>query len=160
MASTSHSLSPETTQKQMILLCGQMEVINLDDNDAPVILKSLIGPGCSSSLGLYMELGRKCHNLLNVLKLIIVPTGPCRIKDVNSTVHNPHSWNSVANIFFIDQPVGVGFSYADYGEFVVNNGSNCMHSNFHLIKHPGNIRRRREGHFSFHENFLEYVYRI
>lgn len=45
--------------------------------------------------------------------------GPCRIVDGNSTEHNPESWNSNANIFFIDQPVGVGFSYAEYGEFVV-----------------------------------------
>jgi len=44
--------------------------------------------------------------------------GPCRIVDANSTEFNPYSWNSNANIFFIDQPVGVGFSYAEYGEYV------------------------------------------
>ncbi|KAF4616139.1 hypothetical protein D9613_011461 [Agrocybe pediades] len=62
------------------------------------------GPGCSSSMGLLMELG------------------PCNIdmKNVssNGTLWNPYSWNSEANIFFLDQPVGVGFSYADYGETV------------------------------------------
>ncbi|KIP09855.1 hypothetical protein PHLGIDRAFT_34220 [Phlebiopsis gigantea 11061_1 CR5-6] len=62
------------------------------------------GPGCSSATGLLMELG------------------PCSI-DMNSvssngTVWNPHSWNNEANIFFLDQPVGVGYSYADYGETV------------------------------------------
>ncbi|KAF8217517.1 serine carboxypeptidase [Mycena galopus ATCC 62051] len=57
------------------------------------------GPGCSS--GVFMELG------------------PCRVVNAdNDTVHNPHSWNSNANIFFVDQPIGVGFSYADYGEYV------------------------------------------
>ncbi|KAF8883441.1 Alpha/Beta hydrolase protein [Infundibulicybe gibba] len=62
------------------------------------------GPGCSSSMGLLMELG------------------PCSIDMKNSssngTIWNPHSWNEEANIFFLDQPVGVGFSYADYGETV------------------------------------------
>ncbi|OAX41425.1 serine carboxypeptidase [Rhizopogon vinicolor AM-OR11-026] len=58
------------------------------------------GPGCSSSLGLFMELG------------------PCRVLNDNGTVFHPESWNSNANVFFVDQPIGVGFSYADYGETV------------------------------------------
>ncbi|KAJ8515299.1 hypothetical protein ONZ45_g7277 [Pleurotus djamor] len=58
------------------------------------------GPGGSSAMGLFMELG------------------PCRILDENGPTFHPESWNSNANIFFIDQPVGVGYSYADYGEFV------------------------------------------
>ncbi|KIK54400.1 hypothetical protein GYMLUDRAFT_48762 [Collybiopsis luxurians FD-317 M1] len=62
------------------------------------------GPGCSSSMGLLMELG------------------PCNIDmsstSKNGTLWNPHSWNEAANIFFLDQPVGVGFSYADFGETI------------------------------------------
>lgn len=49
----------------------------------------------------------------------ITATGPCLIKDANSTSYNPHAWNENANIFFVDQPVGTGFSYADHGEAVV-----------------------------------------
>ena len=44
--------------------------------------------------------------------------GPCRVLDANGTKFHPESWNSNANIFFVDQPIGVGFSYAEYGETV------------------------------------------
>ncbi|EMD41002.1 hypothetical protein CERSUDRAFT_121599 [Gelatoporia subvermispora B] len=62
------------------------------------------GPGCSSSMGLLMELGPCQIDMQNVSS--------------NGTVWNPYSWNAEANIFFLDQPVGVGFSYADYGETI------------------------------------------
>ncbi|KAI0071137.1 serine carboxypeptidase [Panus rudis PR-1116 ss-1] len=71
---------------------------NPDEDD--VIFWTNGGPGCSSALGLFMELG------------------PCRVKQENATTFNPHSWNEHANIFFIDQPIGVGYSYAEYGETV------------------------------------------
>lgn len=62
------------------------------------------GPGCSGSFGLLFELG------------------PCNIDvdglSTNGTKWNPYSWNKEVNIFFLDQPVGVGYSYADFGETV------------------------------------------
>lgn len=54
------------------------------------------GPGCSSMMGLMMELG------------------PCSIDDGGETAHkNEDSWINAASIFFLDQPIGVGFSYSD-----------------------------------------------
>lgn len=72
-----------------------------DPEHDPVIFWTNGGPGCSSALGLYME-----H-------------GPCRIAQDGSIERNPYSWNEVANIIYIDQPVGVGFSYRDDGGTVV-----------------------------------------
>ncbi|KAJ3084500.1 hypothetical protein HDU99_000502 [Rhizoclosmatium hyalinum] len=69
--------------------------------DDPFILWINGGPGCSSNLGLFMELG------------------PCRVDPGgNSTSFNPYAWNSKANLLFLDQPVGVGFSYEKPGKKV------------------------------------------
>ncbi|KAE8241155.1 hypothetical protein A4X06_0g7644 [Tilletia controversa] len=74
----------------------------------PLVAWTNGGPGASSAVGLFQELG------------------PCRVKTddtgksapgpmSNATEFNPHSWNSVANMIFVDQPVDVGFSYSRYG---------------------------------------------
>ncbi|KAK4663742.1 hypothetical protein QC763_611100 [Podospora pseudopauciseta] len=64
---------------------------------APLALWLNGGPGCSSMLGLFVE-----H-------------GPCRFPDGSPAgsdpVLNEESWNSYANMLYLDQPVGVGFSY-------------------------------------------------
>lgn len=69
--------------------------------DAPLVLWLNGGPGCSSSTGLLFELG------------------PCNIANEGKNVtSNPFSWTNHANVIFLDQPVNVGFSYADDGTTV------------------------------------------
>lgn len=65
----------------------------------PIALWLNGGPGASSLLGLFQELG------------------PCLINDYgNGTVYNPYGWNKDVALIFVDQPAGVGFSYVDEGE--------------------------------------------
>jgi len=65
-----------------------------DPKNDPVVLWLNGGPGCSSMMGLFMELG------------------PSSIDKTGNLIHNPYSWNSNASVIFIDQPVNVGFSYS------------------------------------------------
>jgi len=72
----------------------------------PVVLWMTGGPGCSGELAIFFE------------------NGPFTVTAESELVPNPYSWNTVANVIYIDQPVGVGFSYAssDYvtGETLVD----------------------------------------
>ncbi|EIW66926.1 cathepsin A (carboxypeptidase C) [Tremella mesenterica] len=68
----------------------------------PLVLWLNGGPGCSSTTGLLFELGG------------------CNIANEGKNVTwNEHSWNNVANVLFLDQPVNVGYSYSD--DETVNN---------------------------------------
>lgn len=68
----------------------------------PLVLWLQGGPGCSSLLGLYFENGP--------FKLKTDSNNP---DDLPTIVENPYSWNNKANLLFIDQPFGSGFSYTD-----------------------------------------------
>lgn len=60
-----------------------------DPTNDPVIIWLTGGPGCSSILALFAE------------------NGPCSVNaDGTGTINNPYSWNSNANIMWVDQPAG------------------------------------------------------
>ena len=62
------------------------------END-PVVLWLNGGPGCSSLFALFAE------------------NGPLLLNESLSLIPNPYSWNKHANVLYLDQPVGTGFSY-------------------------------------------------
>lgn len=65
-----------------------------DPKNDPVVLWLNGGPGCSSLMGLFMELG------------------PSAVAKDGKLKYNDFSWNSNASVIFIDQPVNVGYSYS------------------------------------------------
>ncbi|KAF7526247.1 hypothetical protein G7054_g10830 [Neopestalotiopsis clavispora] len=59
----------------------------------PLVIWLNGGPGASSLLGAFHEIG------------------PCSVsEDGKSTTRNPNSWTNFANMLFIDQPIGAGYS--------------------------------------------------
>ena len=58
------------------------------------------GPGCSSMDGALMEVG------------------PYRLKDDHTLEYNNGSWDEFANLLFVDQPIGTGFSYVNTDSYI------------------------------------------
>ncbi|XP_064102182.1 lysosomal protective protein-like isoform X2 [Macrobrachium nipponense] len=84
--------------------------------DDPVMLWMNGGPGCSSLLGLFTELG------------------PYRIDlDGKTLVENVNSWNTVANMLFLEAPACVGFSYDVNGNCTTNDDETAL-SNYNALK--------------------------
>lgn len=99
-----------------------------DPSTDPLLLWLTGGPGCSSMVALFYE------------------NGPYRIADDLSIIENPYSWNTKANLLYVDQPVGTGFSYADNPDDYVYNEKQVSHQLYLFLDqfiemHPSLKRR-------------------
>lgn len=48
----------------------------------------------------------------------LMEVGPYRLKDNRTLVYNEGSWDEFANLLFVDQPVGTGFSYTSTNSYL------------------------------------------
>ena len=74
------------------------------------------GPGCSGLLGLGTE-----H-------------GPFFFGKEGKLSPNPHSWNTVASMLYIEQPAGVGFSYSETKDDYNTDDAKAASDNYRAIQ--------------------------
>lgn len=82
--------------------------------DTPVVLWMNGGPGCSSLFGAFTE------------------NGPFKMTNGSTLLLNPHRWNSVAHMIYLETPAGVGFSYALNGNYTTGDDAVTM-DNFQFV---------------------------
>jgi len=85
-------LDISTTEKKIHYWFVQSESDPVND---PIVFWTNGGPGCSGLLGLLTE------------------QGPFKPDESGNLIPNEWRWNRVANMVFVEQPVGVGYSYSD-----------------------------------------------
>jgi len=82
---------PVAAGKKQLFYCYTEATSNPDT--APTLFWMNGGPGCSSLAGMFSELG------------------PFVVDSKQQITLNPYAWNKVANVIYMEQPAGVGFSY-------------------------------------------------
>ena len=83
----------------------------------PTVLWLTGGPGCSSLIALLSE------------------NGPCTVtEDGKHTKVNPYSWTQFANVIWLDQPTGTGFSEGNLSDFVSSEHPIAKHG-YHFLQH-------------------------
>ncbi|CAI9095976.1 OLC1v1032027C1 [Oldenlandia corymbosa var. corymbosa] len=85
-------------------------------SQTPILIWLQGGPGCSSMLGNFYELG------------------PWRVSSNVTVEPNPGPWNRVFGVLFIDNPIGVGFSIASSVEEIPRNQHDIAKHLFIAIK--------------------------
>ena len=96
----------------------------------PLVIWLQGGPGCSSMLGLYTENGPYWYKYREG-----------HAEQPFTLEKNEHSWNNVANVMYVDQPLGTGFSFInEFGSLrwsedaIAEDFYNFLH-NF-MVKYP------------------------
>jgi len=86
-----------------------------DPKNAPVFFWTNGGPGCSSLMGLFEEIGP------------FMPDSKLKL------VRNNLAWTKFANIVFVEQPIGVGFSYSKNPKDYVSNDTLAAKNNMAFL---------------------------
>ncbi|CAI2369342.1 unnamed protein product [Moneuplotes crassus] len=92
-------------------------------NKDPLVVWLSGGPGCSSLVALFYE------------------NGPWTINEDLSLKTNPYSWNEAANVLYVDQPLGTGFSTTTNPDHYATNKDELAETFYKFIvkfmeKHP------------------------
>ncbi|XP_057788110.1 serine carboxypeptidase-like 18 isoform X4 [Salvia miltiorrhiza] len=99
----------------------------------PLLLWLNGGPGCSAFSGLVYEIGPLAFDVENF------------DGSLPSFILNPYSWTKVANIIFLDYPVGSGFSYSNSSTAYSSSDTKSTQHNYTflrkwLLAHPAFIK--------------------
>ncbi|KAF5448305.1 hypothetical protein F2P56_028853 [Juglans regia] len=90
--------------------------------DDPLVLWLTGGPGCSGLSGLLFEIGPFTFDYAN-------SSGNKPMLELN-----PYSWTKIANMIFLDAPVGTGFSYATTWEAYNSNDTSSTTQTYEFLR--------------------------